>query len=39
MVDRKKIAIDFAKSLDYPEIEKIILFGSVAREKIGKTQI
>jgi len=31
MVDRKQLAIDFAKSLDFPEIEKIILFGSVAR--------
>ena len=31
MVDRKQLAIDFANSLDYPEIEKIILFGSVAR--------
>jgi len=31
MMDRKQLAIDFAKSLDYPEIEKIILFGSVAR--------
>jgi len=31
MVDRKQLAIDFAKSLDHPEIEKIILFGSVAR--------
>ena len=31
MVDRKQIAIDFAKSLNHPEIEKIILFGSVAR--------
>ena len=33
MVDRKKLAIDFAKSLNHPEIEKIILFGSVAREE------
>ena len=33
MVDRKQLAIDFAKSLKYPEIEKIILFGSVAREE------
>jgi predicted nucleotidyltransferase len=31
MIDRKQLAIDFAKSLDHPEIEKIILFGSVAR--------
>ncbi|MDR2623169.1 MAG: nucleotidyltransferase domain-containing protein [Methanobrevibacter sp.] len=30
-MDRKQIAIDFAKSLNHPEIEKIILFGSVAR--------
>jgi len=33
MVDRKQIAIDFAQSLNHPEIEKIILFGSVAREE------
>jgi len=31
MVDRKQLAIDFANSLNRPEIEKIILFGSVAR--------
>jgi len=31
MRDRKQLAMDFAKSLNYPEIEKIILFGSVAR--------
>ena len=31
MMDRKQLAIDFAKSLNHPEIEKIILFGSVAR--------
>ena len=31
MVDRKKLAIDFVQSLNHPEIEKIILFGSVAR--------
>ncbi|KZX14966.1 nucleotidyltransferase domain-containing protein [Methanobrevibacter filiformis] len=30
-MDRKKIAIDFAESLNHPEIKKIILFGSVAR--------
>jgi predicted nucleotidyltransferase len=30
-MDRKQIAIDFAKSLNHPEIEKVILFGSVAR--------
>ena len=33
MVDRKQLAFDFAKSLNHPEIEKIILFGSVAREE------
>jgi predicted nucleotidyltransferase len=31
MIDRKQLAIDFAQSLNHPEIEKIILFGSVAR--------
>ena len=31
MVDRKKLAIDFVQSLNHLEIEKIILFGSVAR--------
>jgi predicted nucleotidyltransferase len=31
MIDRKQLAIDFAKSLNHPEIERIILFGSVAR--------
>jgi len=31
MVDRKQLAIDFAKSLDFSGIEKIVLFGSVAR--------
>lgn len=30
-LDRKQIAINFSNSLDYPEIEEIILFGSVAR--------
>ena len=30
-MDRKKLAIDFAKSLEHSEIEKIILYGSVAR--------
>ncbi|MDR0912573.1 MAG: nucleotidyltransferase domain-containing protein [Methanobrevibacter sp.] len=30
-MDKKQIAIDFAKSLNHSEIEKIILFGSVAR--------
>ncbi|MDR3290557.1 MAG: nucleotidyltransferase domain-containing protein [Methanobrevibacter sp.] len=28
---RRELAINFAKSLKYKEIEKIILFGSVAR--------
>ncbi|MDR3223292.1 MAG: nucleotidyltransferase domain-containing protein [Methanobrevibacter sp.] len=32
-MNRKQIAIDFAKSLNHKEIEKIILFGSVAREE------
>ena len=32
-MDRKQLAIDFAKSLNHPEIERIILFGSVAREE------
>ena len=36
MMDRKQLAIDFAKSLNHPEIEKIILFGSVAREEDTK---
>ena len=31
MINRKQLAIDFAQSLNHPEIEKIILFGSVAR--------
>ena len=31
MIDRKQLAIDFAKSLNHPEIEIIFLFGSVAR--------
>jgi len=30
-MDRKKIAIEFANSLNHLEIEKIILYGSVAR--------
>jgi predicted nucleotidyltransferase len=30
-MNRKEIAFDFAKSLNHSEIEKIILFGSVAR--------
>ena len=36
MIDRKQLAIDFAKSLNHPEIEKIFLFGSVAREEDTK---
>ena len=40
MVDRKLLAIDFAKSLNHPQIEKIILFGSVARgDDIGESDI
>ncbi|MDR2829682.1 MAG: nucleotidyltransferase domain-containing protein [Methanobrevibacter sp.] len=31
VIDRKQIAIDFANSLNHPEIERIVLFGSVAR--------
>jgi len=30
-MNRKQLAIDFARSLKHPQIEKIILFGSVAR--------
>ena len=30
-MNRKRLAIEFAKSLNHPEIKKIILFGSVAR--------
>jgi len=30
-LDRKQLAIDFANSLNHSEIEKIILYGSVAR--------
>jgi predicted nucleotidyltransferase len=30
-MNRKQLAINFAKSLNHPEIMKIILFGSVAR--------
>jgi predicted nucleotidyltransferase len=33
MTDRKQLALDFAESLNNLEIEKIILFGSVARNK------
>ncbi|MDR2623578.1 MAG: nucleotidyltransferase domain-containing protein [Methanobrevibacter sp.] len=32
-MNRKEIAIDFAKSLNFPEIEKMILYGSVARNE------
>ncbi|MDR3222890.1 MAG: nucleotidyltransferase domain-containing protein [Methanobrevibacter sp.] len=32
-INRKKIAMDFTSSLDFPEIKKIILFGSVARNE------
>ncbi|MDR1721644.1 MAG: nucleotidyltransferase domain-containing protein [Methanobrevibacter sp.] len=35
-MDRKQIAIDFANSLNFPEIEKVILFGSVARGEDNK---
>ena len=34
-MNRKQLAIEFAKSLNYPEIKKIILFGSVARGDDG----
>ena len=30
-MNRKQIAEEFSKSIDYPEIDKIILLGSVAR--------
>ncbi|MDR2544075.1 MAG: nucleotidyltransferase domain-containing protein [Methanobrevibacter sp.] len=32
-MNRKEIAIDFANSLNLPEIEKIILYGSVVRDE------
>ncbi|KZX15228.1 nucleotidyltransferase domain protein [Methanobrevibacter cuticularis] len=35
-MDRKQLAIDFAKTLNHPEIEKIILYGSVARDEDSK---
>ncbi|KZX10046.1 nucleotidyltransferase domain-containing protein [Methanobrevibacter filiformis] len=39
-MNRKEIAKDFANSLNHPEIEKIILFGSVARgEDIDESDI
>jgi predicted nucleotidyltransferase len=34
--NRRKIAEEFSKSIDYPEIEQVILFGSVAREEDKK---
>ena len=37
-MDRKQLAIDFAKSLNHSEIEKIILYGSVAHGKTMKNQ-
>ena len=36
MTDKKQIAIDFAESLSHSEIEKVILFGSVARNEYKK---
>ena len=35
-MNRKQLAIDFAKSLDALKIEKIILFGSVVRDEDKK---
>ncbi|MDR1819750.1 MAG: nucleotidyltransferase domain-containing protein [Methanobrevibacter sp.] len=35
-MNKKQLAIDFAKSLNHPEIEKIILYGSVARNEDKK---
>ena len=35
-LNRKQLAIDFAKSLNHSEIEKIILYGSVARDEDKK---
>lgn len=32
-MDRKKIALDFSKSIKSPEIDEIILYGSVARDE------
>lgn len=32
-MNKRKIAENFSKSLDYPGIEKVILFGSVARRE------
>ncbi|MGL6298374.1 MAG: nucleotidyltransferase domain-containing protein [Methanobacteriaceae archaeon] len=36
-MNRKKLAMDFAKSLKSSEIEKIIFFGSVARDEDTKS--
>ena len=36
MTDKKQIAIDFAESINHSEIEKVILFGSVARDEYEK---
>jgi len=35
-MNKKQLAMDFAKSLNHPEIEKIILYGSVARNEDKK---
>ncbi|MBV1729496.1 MAG: nucleotidyltransferase domain-containing protein, partial [Methanobacterium sp.] len=35
-MNRKNLAIKFANSLGFPEIKKIILFGSVARGEDNK---
>lgn len=32
-MNRKQLAMKFANSLNHPEIEKIILYGSVARDE------
>ncbi len=40
IMNRKQIAVEFSKSLDYSEIKEIILFGSVARgEDTGDSDI
>jgi len=36
MTEKKQIAIDFAESINQSEIEKVILFGSVARDEYKK---
>jgi predicted nucleotidyltransferase len=36
VMNRKQIAIDFVKSLNHAEIEKIVLYGSVARDEDEK---